>query len=110
MSVATAVRATRAGVEIGLKVVPRAKHPGLDGLHDGGLKLRLSSPPVDGKARKAGGERMGSRMFYGYFPDKDVVIAIGVNSAGDKDGLGLAIVAAYEAVTGETVDVTPAKK
>lgn len=56
------------------------------------------------------GEPMGSRMFYGYFPDKDVVIAIGVNTAGDKDGLGLAIVATYEAVTGETVDVTPAKK
>jgi len=56
------------------------------------------------------GEPMGSRMFYGYFPDKDVVIAIGVNSAGDKDALGLAIVAAYEAVTGEAVDVPPAKK
>ena len=49
------------------------------------------------------GEPMGNRMFYGYFPEKDLVIAIGVNSAGDKDNLGLALMAMYEAVTGETV-------
>lgn len=52
MSAAAAVRATTRGVEIGLKVVPRARKPGLDGLHDGRLKLRLASPPVDGKANK----------------------------------------------------------
>lgn len=62
MSVATAVRATKAGVEIGLKVVPRAKHPGLDGLHDGRLKLRLASPPVDGKANKEVVELMASLL------------------------------------------------
>jgi D-alanyl-D-alanine carboxypeptidase len=46
------------------------------------------------------GEPMGSRMFYGYFPDKDLVIVVAVNSAGGPDGLGM-----YEAVTGETVVV-----
>lgn len=52
MSVSLAVRATGRGVEIGLKVVPRARKPGLDGLFDGRLKLRLASPPVDGKANR----------------------------------------------------------
>jgi D-alanyl-D-alanine carboxypeptidase len=56
------------------------------------------------------GEPMGARMFYGYFPEKDVVIAIGVNSAGATDGLGLALVRAYEAVTGDTVNVSPPQK
>lgn len=44
------LRATSRGVEIGLKVVPRASHPGLDGLFDGRLKLRLSAAPTDGAA------------------------------------------------------------
>ena len=33
-----------------LSVVPNAKHTGADGLLDGALRLRLSAPPVDGKA------------------------------------------------------------
>jgi uncharacterized protein (TIGR00251 family) len=40
------------GVEIGLKVVPRAKKPGLDGLFDGRLRLRLAAPPADGRANQ----------------------------------------------------------
>lgn len=52
MSAGVAVRATAKGVEIGLKVVPRAAQPGLDGLFDGRLKLRLASPPADGKANR----------------------------------------------------------
>jgi len=54
------------------------------------------------------GEPMGSRMFYGYFPDKDVVIVIAVNSAGATDNVGKAVIAMYEAVTGETIVITPA--
>ena len=49
------------------------------------------------------GEPMGSRMFYGYFPDKDIVIVIAVNSAGTTDNLGKALIAMYQAVTGEIV-------
>jgi D-alanyl-D-alanine carboxypeptidase len=49
------------------------------------------------------GEPMGSRMFYGYFPAKNLVIVLAVNSAGDTDNLGKALIAMYEAVTGETV-------
>jgi|GEM_PF-168357 len=41
---------TSRGVQILIKVVPRAAKPGVDGLLDGRLKLRLSSPPTDGRA------------------------------------------------------------
>jgi D-alanyl-D-alanine carboxypeptidase len=55
------------------------------------------------------GEPMGSRMFYGYFPEKDLVIVVAVNSAGAAtDNLGKAVIAMYGAVTGETIAV-PAK-
>jgi hypothetical protein len=55
------------------------------------------------------GEPMGSRMFYGYFPDKDLVIVVAVNSAGAAtDNLGKAVIAMYVAVTGDTIAV-PAK-
>lgn len=33
-----------------LSVVPNAKRTGVDGLHDGALRVRLAAPPVDGKA------------------------------------------------------------
>ncbi len=36
-----------------LYVQPRASKNELAGLHDGALKLRLTTPPVDGKANKA---------------------------------------------------------
>ena len=52
MSEKLAIRATSKGVEVGLKVVPRAKKPGLDGVFDGRVKLRLASPPADGKANR----------------------------------------------------------
>ena len=42
-----------AGVEVcvlDLSVQPGAKHTGIDGLHDGALRVRLAAPPVDGKA------------------------------------------------------------
>jgi D-alanyl-D-alanine carboxypeptidase len=55
------------------------------------------------------GEPMGSRMFYGYFPEKDLVIVVAVNSAGAAtDNLGKAVIAMYGTVTGETIAV-PAK-
>jgi len=36
-----------------LYVQPRASRNELAGLHDGALKLRLTTPPVDGKANRA---------------------------------------------------------
>ena len=38
---------------LSLYVQPRAGKNELAGLHDGALKLRLTTPPVDGKANKA---------------------------------------------------------
>ena len=40
-------------VLLSLYVQPRAAKNELAGLHDGALKLRLTTPPVDGKANKA---------------------------------------------------------
>lgn len=38
---------------LSLYVQPRAGKNELAGIHDGALKLRLTAPPVDGKANKA---------------------------------------------------------
>ena len=35
-----------------LSVLPNAKRTGVDGLHDGALRVRLVAPPVDGKANQ----------------------------------------------------------
>jgi D-alanyl-D-alanine carboxypeptidase len=51
------------------------------------------------------GEPMGSRMFYGYFPDKNLVIVIAVNSAGGPDKISQALIDMYAAVTGEKIIV-----
>jgi len=40
-------------VLLSLYVQPRAGRNELAGIHDGALKLRLTTPPVDGKANKA---------------------------------------------------------
>ncbi len=40
-------------VLLSLHVQPRASKNELTGIHDGALKLRLTTPPVDGKANKA---------------------------------------------------------
>jgi uncharacterized protein len=38
---------------LAVAVVPNAKRTGADGLHDGALRVRLTAPPVDGKANDA---------------------------------------------------------
>ena len=43
----------RDGVRLSLTVVPGARRHGADGLHDGALRVRLTAPPVDGKANEA---------------------------------------------------------
>lgn len=54
------------------------------------------------------GEPMGSRMFYGYFPAKDLVIVVAVNGTGKTDNLGKAVLEIYGLVTGETLVAPPA--
>jgi len=53
------------------------------------------------------GEPMGSRMFYGYFPGKNLVIVIAVNSAGGPDKISQALIDMYAAVTGDKIIAKP---
>lgn len=44
------IRATSAGVELDVRVIPRAKKTAIDGERDGALLVRIAAPPVDGAA------------------------------------------------------------
>ncbi len=39
-------------VRFSVRVVPRASRSGIEGLHGGGLKVRLNAPPVEGAANE----------------------------------------------------------
>lgn len=41
---------TASGVAFGIRVTTRSARAGIAGLHDGALRVKLSSPPVDGAA------------------------------------------------------------
>jgi uncharacterized protein (TIGR00251 family) len=41
------------GVEITLRVSPRASRDAIGGTHDGALKVALTAPPVEGEANEA---------------------------------------------------------
>ena len=47
------VTATAAGIRLTVHVQPRAKHPGVGGLHGDALKVRVAAAPVDGAANEA---------------------------------------------------------
>ncbi len=47
------VRKIEDGIQIAATIQPRASRNRIDGLHNGALKIRLTSPPVDGAANKA---------------------------------------------------------
>jgi len=50
----TSSKGAEAGVTINVKVIPRAKSNSISGfMADGRLKIRLTAPPVDGKANAA---------------------------------------------------------
>ncbi|MFC2149718.1 DUF167 domain-containing protein [Candidatus Auribacterota bacterium] len=47
------IQQSRSGLLIKVKVTPGAKKNEIAGEYDGGLKLKIKSPPVEGKANKA---------------------------------------------------------
>ena len=47
------IRQTASGVDIDVRVVPRAGRSGVDGERDGRLLVRLAAPPVDDAANDA---------------------------------------------------------
>ncbi len=47
------VRTTETGLEVRLHIQPRAKHPGIAGIHNGALKIKVTAPPVDDAANRA---------------------------------------------------------
>ena len=53
MKISTWYRHSEEAVILTLYVQPGAKHTEIAGFHDGALKIRLSSPPIDGLANKA---------------------------------------------------------
>ncbi len=44
------LRQTKSGIELFIRLSPRAAKDGIGGLHNGRLKVSVTSPPVDGKA------------------------------------------------------------
>lgn len=44
------IRQTAAGVELDVRVIPRAKETGIAGERDGALLVRVAAPPVDDAA------------------------------------------------------------
>jgi uncharacterized protein (TIGR00251 family) len=47
------IRATAAGVELDIRVIPRAKKSGFGGVRDEAIVIRLAAPPVDNAANDA---------------------------------------------------------
>ena len=47
------IRATGSGVEIDVRVIPRARRSGLHGIRQGAFLITLTAPPVDGAANDA---------------------------------------------------------
>jgi len=46
------VLSTRKGIEIKVVVRPRSSQSKIVGIHDGGLKIKLTKPPKDGQANE----------------------------------------------------------
>lgn len=81
------VEAVPEGVRFAVRVIPRAKHDAVAGVHGGALKVRLTAPPVEGKANAAlegflaqilGLRRAQVRVVAGYTSRQKTVVVTGV--------------------------------
>lgn len=71
------IRQTAAGVEIDIRVIPRARRTGVAGTRDGRLLVRLAAPPVGGAANEALVELLSTSLGC---PRRDVLVVSGENS------------------------------
>jgi len=44
------IQASERGVTLWIHVTPRARRPGVGGLHDGALRVGVAAPPAEGRA------------------------------------------------------------
>ena len=63
---------------LNLHIQPRARQPGVEGLHGARLRVRLGAPPVDGKANEELIELLASAF---EVPRRDVFITHGVHGS-----------------------------
>ncbi len=69
------------GVRFEVQVAPRASREAVLGVHDGGLKIALKAPPVDGEANAALIAFLAKRL---RVPKRDVSIVSGASSKRKK--------------------------
>jgi uncharacterized protein len=53
MTTSISIRDTREGCVLSVRVHPGARKNAITGVHDGGLKISLTTPPADGRANEA---------------------------------------------------------
>jgi uncharacterized protein (TIGR00251 family) len=46
------IRETKEGIILNVRVIPRSSKSGLAGFHGNALKIKITSPPVEGKANE----------------------------------------------------------
>lgn len=76
------VRDTAGGARLRVRVAPRSSAPGLDGVVEDGagghaLRLRLQSPPVEGRANAEAVRRVADALAV---PARDVALVAGVGA------------------------------
>lgn len=82
------------GVSVDVWVVPGARRPGFDGLHDGAVRLKVAAPPEGGRANDEAGRVIAAatggrrgRVTRGISSRRKVIEVIGTDLARAASGL-----------------------